>query len=798
MLSPLLSIYPAINLLHLYIINSQTKMSTNPTNPLSYSPALQCLLPLIYVAWSDRVLSPTEVVALQKQAAKLSFLSPADKTILRRWSNPLHPPSQELFKYWEIILRQEAQQLENGQRLSLVDLGIQMAKIAADKRSDQSVDWSAAGVRIELEALEDALQQISWNTYRSLFPNTELEDIAERQKTEFDIQEMEALLGGEYIEVKRKTKKLLQDPVFAYQTLPNKEDYRAQVLTWTKLFANQGFGALSYPKAYGGIGDIGAYAALFDTMGHHDLSLTIKFGVQFGLFGGSVLGLGTKRHHDKYLEKIGTMELPGCFAMTETGHGSNVRGLETTAEYDHSTRSLVIHSPNRTAGKEYIGNAIHGRMASVFAQLIVNGENHGVHAVLVPMRNEKDELLPGLEVEDCGYKLGLNGVDNGRIWFDNVQVPVDNLLNRFGDIDEDGHYQSPIQSPPRRFFTMLGTLVGGRVCVPRAGLSATKSALTIAIRYALRRRQFGSSMTEPETLILDYPSHQRRLMPLLAKTYALHFGLEYLSARFSKHEGEDMREIETLAAGLKAYSTWFTTAAIQECREACGGKGYLAENRFAALKADTEIFTTFEGDNTVLMQLVAKGVLTSFKKEFHEEGTWGVLRFLAGRIGTSISELNPIIIRNTDPDHLLSDDFQLSAFRYRQSALLYSLSQRMRSLIKSGQSSYEAALQCQQHMIALAEAFVEQLVLEQFVEVVKAEEGKSTHAALLQLCQLYALHTIEKHSGWYLEKEYISGGKSKAIRRQVDQLCSKVRGQAQALVDAFDIPDSLLGAPIIR
>ncbi|RQH22354.1 hypothetical protein D5R40_31075 [Okeania hirsuta] len=147
-------------------------------------------------------------------------------------------------------------------------------------------------------------------------------------------------------------------------------------------------------------------------------------------------------------------------------------------------------------------------------------------------------------------------------------------------------------------------------------------------------------------------------MPLLAKTYALHFGLEYLTQRFSEHEGEDMREIETLAAGLKAYSTWFTTATIQECREACGGKGYLAENRFAALKADTEIFTTFEGDNTVLMQLVAKGVLTSFKNQFHEEGTWGLLRFLGGRIGTAISELNPIIIRNTDRQHLLSSDFQ--------------------------------------------------------------------------------------------------------------------------------------------
>lgn len=773
-------------------------MSTNPTTHFSYTPAVQSIIPLIYVAWSDRVLSPTEVTALQRQAAALSFLSPSDKVQLLKWSNPLSPPTPELFKYWEIMLRQEATHLPAAKRTSLVDLGLSMAKTAVAKRQQAGdIDWEAAEIRAELETLEEALQQISWNTYRVLFPSTAQEQIAERQKTAFEVEELSELLGGEYAAVKQRTKQLLQDPVFAYQTLPEKEAYRQQVLTWTKLLAAQGLGALSYPSEYGGQGDIGAYAAFFDTMGHHDISLAIKFGVQFGLFGGSVLGLGTKKHHDKYLAKIGTLELSGCFAMTETGHGSNVRGLETTAEYDHESQTIVIHSPTEAAGKEYIGNALHGEMASVFAQLIVEGENHGVHAILVPIRDKAGQLMPGVRVQDCGYKLGLNGVDNGRIWFDNVTVPRENLLNRFGDINEEGQYTSPIENPSRRFFTMLGTLVGGRVCVPRAGLSATKSALTIAIRYALGRRQFAPSITEPETLLLDYPSHQRRLMPLLAKTYALHFGLEYLSNRFSKHEGEDMREIETLAAGLKSYATWFTTESIQECREACGGKGYLAENRFAALKADTEIFTTFEGDNTVLMQLVAKGVLTSFKKEFHEEGTWAVLRFITGRLGTAITELNPIAIRNTDRQHLLSSEFQLSAFRYREKSLLYSLSQRMRSMIKSGQSAYDAALACQTHMIALAEAYVEHLVLEQFVQVVEAQAGKSIYGALQQLCQLYALHTIEQHKGWYLEKEYISSGKSKAIRRLVDELCGTLRGQAGALVKAFDIPDALLAAPII-
>ncbi|MEQ9568243.1 MAG: acyl-CoA dehydrogenase family protein, partial [Pseudomonadales bacterium] len=169
---------------------------------------------------------------------------------------------------------------------------------------------------------------------------------------------------------------------------------------------------------------------------------------------------------------------------------------------------------------------------------------------------------------------------------------------------ESGNFQSPITSDNRRFFTMLGTLVGGRIGIPRAGLSAAKSGLTIAIKYGDQRQQFGPENGQ-EVPILNYRTHQRRLMPLLANAYALHFALQHVTNRFLKRTEDEMQEIEAMAAGLKAWATWNTTHTLQECREACGGKGYLSENRLDRLKNDTDVFTTFEGDNTVLMQLVA-------------------------------------------------------------------------------------------------------------------------------------------------------------------------------------------------
>lgn len=776
-------------------------MSKNPATLSFYSPGVQSLMPLFYVAWADQVLRPDEVTYLQQKVQELAFLTEAEKEMIQQWINPSKPPGRELFKHWEIELRKAAQHLPENSRKSLVDLGVEMAWQAAAPEDNDGADfYKSPEVRQALEELEAALWKIQIDTYRSIFPNEDAEKQAleEFTKASFDRDAMARLLEDDHHELRQQVKTFLQSPDFQYTEVRTKEEYREQVLQWIKRIAEQGWGALAFANEYGGENDMGKYAAVFETLGYHDLSMTIKFGVQFGLFGGSVSLLGTERHHKKYLHDIGTLALPGCFAMTETGHGSNVRGLETTATYDPATQEFIIHSPDELSGKEYIGNALHGRMASVFCQLIVKGENHGVHAILVPLRDEQGNLLPGIRVQDNGYKLGLNGVDNGRIWFNQVRVPRENLLNRFGNVTEEGNYESPIENPSRRFFTMLGTLVGGRVCVPRAGLSAAKKGLTIAIRYALKRRQFGPSFKEPETLILDYPSHQRRLMPLLAKAYAVNFALNYLTQRYLMVTEADIREVETLAAGMKAYSTWFTTETLQECREACGGKGYLSENRFADLKADTDIFTTFEGDNTVLMQLVAKGVLSDFQKEFSEEGTMGILRFIGGQVSTSLWEKNPIIIRRTETEHLLDSDFHLSAFRYREQRLTYSVSQRIRGLIKEGVNAYNASLQAQTHLLALAEAYIERVVLEQFLKVIENTTNVMLRATLKRLCDLYALHTIEQHKGWYLEQGYMEGVKTRAIRRIVDDLCLDVRQDAYALVDAFDIPEQLIGAKILE
>ena len=765
-------------------------MSQVATN---YSPGVLSVLPLFYVGWSDSVLSPSEMKLIHSKLNTLEFLTDDDRTHLIRWTNPSDPPDADTFRDWVSLMKEYSEKIPAEKKTSLVQLGLEMAKSYNQSTDDH---WQSDKTFTALTELSEALgvdSQISSNLLLN-----RIGDATDNYDTStFDPQSLMNFLDGDYGETKNKMRILLSDPIFTYETIPDKDLNRLRVLDQVKALAHQGVSAFSFPKKYGGGEKKGDHIAVFEMLGYSDLSLAIKFGVQFGLFGGAVYMLGTEKHHKKYVEPMHRAELLGCFAMTETGHGSNVKNLQTTATYDKATDQIIIHSPDYESGKEYIGNAMHSTMATVFAQLIVDGKNHGVHAILVPLRNEKQELLPGVTVKDCGYKMGLNGVDNGRIWFDQVSVPRDNLLNRYGNILEDGSYSSPLANPSKRFFTTLGALVVGRICVGLAGISASKSALTIATRYALKRRQFTSKDSEPETLIMDYPTHQHRLIPLIAKTYAYHFGLHRLADKYTSNTDGDMRHIETLAAGLKSKATWHTTRTIQECREACGGKGYLKENRFADLKADSDIFTTFEGDNTVLMQLVAKGLLTEFKQSFHDEGYRAVIKFLFNKMSNRVQEWNPANTRNTSSKHLLSREFHKDAFLYREQKLIYSLSQRMRDYLKKRIDPYQAFLKCQTHMVATAHAYIDNIVLKSFIKAIDNNPSEKDKTILNRLCNLYALDVILEEKGFFLENDFMEGSKTKAMRRVHNKLIENLRPDAAGLVTAFGVTDQMLGAEIV-
>ncbi|KAK6135024.1 hypothetical protein DH2020_031251 [Rehmannia glutinosa] len=551
--------------------------------------------------------------------------------------------------------------------------------------------------------------------------------------------------------------------------------------------------------------DPAQYFAILEAVGSVDMSLGIKMGVQYSLWGGSVLNLGTKKHRDKYFEGIDNMEYPGCFAMTELHHGSNVQGIQTVATFDPVKDEFIIDTPNDGAIKWWIGNAaVHGKFATVFAKLILPNDikgasDMGVHAFIVPIRDMKTHIaLPGVEIHDCGHKVGLNGVDNGALRFHSVRIPRDNLLNRFGDVSRDGKYTSSLPSINKRFAATLGELVGGRVGLAYSSVGVLKIAVIIAVRYSLLRQQFGPPK-QPEISILDYQSQQHKLMPMLASTYAFHFATLHLVNIYSEmkktHDEQLVGDVHALSAGLKAYVTSYTAKSLSICREACGGHGYAAVNRFGSLRNDHDIFQTFEGDNTVLLQQVAGYLLKQYQEKFRGGTLTVTWNYLRDSMNSYLSQPNPVTARWEGEDHLRDPKFQLDAFRYRTSRLLHSVAVRLRKHSKT-LGSFGAWNRCLNHLLTLAESHIESVVLAKFIDAVRSCPDASSRAALKLVCDLYALDRIWNDIGTYRNVDYVAPNKAKAIHKLTEYLSFQVKNVAKELVDAFDLPDYVTRAPI--
>ena len=627
-------------------------------------------------------------------------------------------------------------------------------------------------------------------------------------------------LDGRWNDVREKVRSDLSRPEFTPHFTPDLTEARAKTLSQMHLLAESGYAADGFASDHGGTGNVGAAVTAIEMVAMSDLSLMVKSGVQWGLFGGAIENLGTATHHERYVRPTIDLDLLGCFAMTETGHGSDVQSLETTATYDAYAGEFVVHSPTPSARKDYIGGAAqHARMAAVFAQLITAGpgeepESKGVHCFLVPIRDDDGADLPGVTTSDCGFKGGLPGVDNGRIVFDHVRIPRENLLNRYADVAADGTYSSPIDSPTRRFFTMVGTLVRGRVTVGGAAGAGARVALDIATRYALQRRQFDRPESEDEVLIMDYLVHQRRLLPLIARSYALHFAQNELVTRLheiqtaEEVDPQEQRELEARAAGLKAANTWHATRTIQECREACGGAGYLTENRLVALKADTDVFTTFEGDNHVLTQLVAKELLTSYAEEVRGMSPVEWMRFAATTVSdvvkkrTAAQQIIQTILDtrqdNEEDGSLFNRGTQLTMFADREEYLLSTAARRLQGASKREDDPFDAFNFVQDHVLRAAQAHIDRVVLEAFVAGIDSCVDEAAAELLGDLCDLYALSVIEDDKAWFIEHRHLSVERAKAVTRGVNERCRSLRPHALTLVEGFGIPAAVRGAAMLR
>ncbi|KAM4868001.1 acyl-coenzyme A oxidase-like protein [Thomomys bottae] len=527
-----------------------------------------------------------------------------------------------------------------------------------------------------------------------------------------------------------------------------------------------------------------------------DVATSVKCGVTYWLFGGTILNLGSPRHVTEWLPALQEQKYTGMFAMTERGHGSNVKRIQTEATFDFATQEFVIDTPCENAQKMYIGNAMSGNYAAVFAQLLINGRSQGPHCFIVPVRDENGNLYPGVTVIDMMYKEGLNGVDNGILIFDKVRIPRENLLDKFGSVTPDGQYHSSIKNKNTRFNVMLAALTPSRLAVAFQALGSMKLGLTIAIRYSHSRRQFGPEDKE-EVKIIEHQTHSFRLMPHLATVLALTFASRYAGALLDEDifQGKELtrsRSLQALVAGLKAYTTWENIHCLQDCRECTGGMGYMMENRISGLKCDTDVLVTFEGDNIVLLQVVARELLAQYAKQYKEKRLFALLQSW----GTPAMDWLRTSFLAFNRDTIDQLTFLLKAVNFRERVLQRSLVARIYyKVVNKHEDFFFAWNSCLYHVTSLSLAYTHRVTLEQFSLAVQSCPDPVDQALLMKFCLLYGTKLVFQERAWYLEHKYLSPLASVRIRNQLLHLCDSVKNDALRVVSAFNIPHTILRAP---
>ncbi|KAJ8913816.1 hypothetical protein NQ315_003725 [Exocentrus adspersus] len=527
---------------------------------------------------------------------------------------------------------------------------------------------------------------------------------------------------------------------------------------------------------------------------------TIKYSVTDRLFTSAIVNMGSDRHlHfvSDAEEGKATVVMPG--------------GMRTTATYDVRNKHFILHSPDFEAAKCWTGGLGQcSTHAIVYAKLLLKGVDYGLHAFIVPVRDAKTLLpYPGLKIGDMGEKIGLNGLDNGFVQFNNYKLPRENLLNKFGDVTEDGEYVTPIKDPNKRHGAALGSLSGGRVNIACICEAMGTKAITIAVRYAAIRKQFGPDPHE-EIPILEYQTHQYRLLPYLAAVYVLRIFNTFFNEAYFKFSLDNILgnnkdilpdlgvEIHAISSASKPLAGWIMKDAIQECREACGGHGYLKASNIGEIRNDHDANLTYEGENYVLIQQTSNWLLK----------LW-ILVLDKNKISTPLHSADFL----TDAGHILRQKFaatttnelcQLESiipiYQWLVCHLLQMTHNKIESLISSGNSSFWAKNNSQVfYAKSLATVFIQHFFLKQMIEKISEADDLSVKNVLQKICLLYGLWSLDKHVGILYQGGYAHGpDASILIQESILKLCADLKDEAVSLVDAVAAPDfivnSVLGA----
>lgn len=527
---------------------------------------------------------------------------------------------------------------------------------------------------------------------------------------------------------------------------------------------------------------------LIQTLHAYDISLAIKTGVNFGLFGVNLLRLGGYEQVNTYIKKLDCGEIFGCLAMTEIGHGSNLKKLETTATWDNNLNGFILHTPNELATKCWIGNAAcHATHAIVFAQLYYKEKCLGLHAFIVELRKD-GKVLSNIDIQDNGYKKGLNGVDNGMIRFNKLYLPRENLLNKFGYINEMGLYVTHYNNNNQRFGDILSTLSAGRAILAAGANIVSMKSLLISIKYSQLRRQFSANETDIlEKQIITYTSHQLNLIPLLAKTIVLVSAIEEMKAEGKKEflDSKISKKLHAFTSGLKIICGEHAEKCCRISRLACGGHGYDYKNEISKMHNDIDIYQTFEGDNTLLRQEVCKYKLVKLNqivgKSKYDQYFYSLKMKLSKSINDLLSYFNKYYDLN-DPNYILK------LLKFKEIFTINELVNKLLYYSKNGFDNFESWNRSLDLVLEVSDSYINRRIFQIY----------NTKPEFEIMLLIFGLDCLHKDLGWYLMNNLLDKSKAHQLIEMKKYYCRQSVDTIDKILDWLKIDEIFWNIPIFN